>query len=341
MIADRQGTATRPSLALSAALALGMLAACRASEPVVPRSPEATHAAVGDELVVCGQRFSTGGAPVVLWFEEPNYSAYQTRPRFASTGSSELRYQPGRTPRDPALAAAVSREGWTLANLREQVDLLVLHYDVSGTSRSCFETLQDRRGLSVHFLLDVDGTLYQTLDLADQAWHARQANPRSIGVEIAQIGAYPPGADSPLRSWYEEGPGEATLVLPEGERGRMAGPYRAARPRAVRGVVQGRELEQYDFTVAQYVSLVRLARTLRRIFPRIEADMPRAADGTPRSTVLTKEEFEQFHGILGHLHVSSSKVDPGPAFQWEAFLREVRAVGPVSAEAFRGAPQRP
>ena len=41
-------------------------------------------------------------------------------------------------------------------------------------------------------MLDLDGTIYQTLDLKEGAWHATVANGRSIGIEIANIGAYPP-----------------------------------------------------------------------------------------------------------------------------------------------------
>ena len=33
-----------------------------------------------------------------------------------------------------------------------------------------------------------------------------------------------------------------------------------------------------------------------------------------------------FRGVLGHLHVQSEKIDPGPAFQWERVLREARKI---------------
>jgi len=36
----------------------------------------------------------------------------------------------------------------------------------------CFKVLHDHRDLSVHFMLDLDGTIYQTLDLKERAWHA-------------------------------------------------------------------------------------------------------------------------------------------------------------------------
>ena len=47
-------------------------------------------------------------------------------------------------------------------------------------------------------MLDLDGTIYQTLDLKERAWHATTSNSRSVGIEIANIGAYPPTAKTPL-----------------------------------------------------------------------------------------------------------------------------------------------
>ena len=81
--------------------------------------------------------------------------------------------------------------GWDLSTLQRVVDQFVIHFDACGTSRQCFNVLQDHRDLSVHFMLDLDGTIYQTLDLKERAWHATSSNSRSIGIEIANIGVYP------------------------------------------------------------------------------------------------------------------------------------------------------
>ena len=148
----------------------------------------------------------------------------------------------------------------------------------------------------MHFLLDVDGTIYQTLDLRDQAWHATKANPRSIGIEIANLGAYPPGQAGAAGSG----------------------------PKRIRGVVQGVELEQLEFTPQQYDSLAKLAAALCAVFPKIAPDAPRDVSGVVRATALSDAEFEAFHGILGHFHVQTNKQDPGPAFDWERFLEAVR-----------------
>src|SRR4029077_10048580 len=92
--------------------------------------------------------------------------------------------------------------GWDLPTLQRVVDQFVIHFDVCGVSRQCFNILQDHRDLSVHFMLDLDGTIYQTLDLKERAWHATTSNTRSVGIEVANMGAYGNEEKSPLSKWY-------------------------------------------------------------------------------------------------------------------------------------------
>jgi hypothetical protein len=271
----------------------------------------------GDAIVVAGERYPIG-VPVVLWNDPGGYDAHDPAP-----GGG---FRPGR-----GLADGEEREQG-LAELQQQVDQLVIHYDVCGTARACFEVLE-QRGLSVHFLLDLDGTLYQTLDLCETAWHARQANARSVGVEIANIGAYAPGdPDSPLADWYVRDTQGVRIHLPErlGDGGVRTPGFvaRPARPEPVRGVIQGRELEMYALTPEQQHALEHLAAGLCALFPRILPVAPRDAGGRVLDRVLTPDEFASFRGILGHYHVTEEKVDPGPAFDWEGFLARVRALVP-------------
>lgn len=303
-------------------LGLLALAGCRA--PL--RGPLPAFPA-GNEIVVAGERFAVD-APVVLWDQAPFYDAHSEVPRFRAEGDVGPRHEPGRRVDDPELARAVEREGWTLANLARQVDLFVIHYDVCGTSQRCFRVLQDERSLSVHFLLDVDGTIYQTLDLAHTAWHARAANRRAIGIEIAHIGAYPRADDPALTSRYEWTEAGERLVLGEGARAGLRFPDWSggpARPGLVVGTVHGERLVQYDFTPEQYRSLAALAATLSRVFPRIELEAPRDVNGRVRTDALRPEEAALFHGCIGHGHLQEDKVDPGPAFDWERFLEAARA----------------
>jgi N-acetyl-anhydromuramyl-L-alanine amidase AmpD len=309
-----------------------LLAAC-SSEPGVHEGAPARSSRVpevGSSIVVGGEHVWIG-APVVLWFDPGGYSAYSTEPAFPAEPSADpaaaepegLRYEPGRETERGRVTRRSPR-----AELAGAVDQLVLHYDACGTSRQCFKVLHDRRGLSVHFLLDVDGTLYQTLDLADTAWHARQANPRSIGVEIANIGAYAPGADSPLDAWYAAEAGGATrLVLPPEPNGvRSAGfSGRPVRPGPITAEINGATLAMHDLTPEQYDTLARLTVALCRVFPRISPDAPRDADGRVPSAALPEDRWKAFSGILGHLHLARDKYDPGPAFDWERYLALVRS----------------
>lgn len=292
-------------------------------------APEQT---VGQELVVCGERVEVG-APVVLWTDPGGYDATSTSLHFDTPGSAdsvpegELRYQPGRVSRDGRRQVLIEPESVDRTELGRVVDQLVLHYDACGLSRTCFKVLHDRRGLSCHFLLDVDGTIYQTMDLRDQAWHATRANVRSIGVEIANIGAFTPGRPSPLDQWYAEDTMGLKLQLPQPNGVRTVGfAGRPARSQRIKGTINDGLYEMVDLTPQQYDSLVALTAALCRTFPELKADVPRTPSGEVLQGVLEDAAFESFRGILGHFHVQRNKIDPGPAFQWEEFLTRVRAL---------------
>lgn len=273
----------------------------------------------GDEIIVAGQRFHTG-TRVVTWHEPGGYNGYVEGRRMVPRPTS-LR-EAGR-PRD-------TPPDWTVRRLGKVVDQFVLHYDVCGVSKVCFEVLH-ARGLSVHFLLDVDGAIYQTLDLQERALHATSSNDRSIGIEIANIGAYPPDAAQPLERWYRRDPASASgtvLTVPaEIADARILTPGfvgRPDRPGPVSGIVQGQSLLQYDLTPEQYAALTRLTAALCAIFPRLRCDYPRDAAGEPLARKLPDAELAHYRGIIGHYHIQENKVDPGPAFQWKRFLAEVR-----------------
>jgi len=314
-------------LLIACGLSLTMLAGCAVGPYGRPGQPIDR---LGDEIVVCGQLFHTG-APVVLWMDPGGYDAYRSHCRFnpdqdaptKPVSDSPARFGSWRRHVPEDVAEHVRAEGWDLDLLQQYVDLFVLHYDACGTSRRCFKVLQDMRGLSVHFMLDVDGTIYQTLDLKERAWHAGTANDRSVGVEIANIGAY--GNMKTLNEWYaRDAVGRPYLTVPEryGDPGIRTPDFVAhpARDEVVTGEINGRELMQYDLTDAQYESLIKLTATLCEVLPRIRPDYPRDPQGDLRTSVLTDEEMENFSGILGHWHVIKSKVDPGPAFDWDRLL---------------------
>ncbi len=283
----------------------------------------------GESIVVRGEKIPIG-TPVLLWTDPGGHNAYV---RQAPPASEKKASSPGFGRRRQGLSEAqlaeIERTGWTRPLLEQAVDQFVIHYDVCGTSRKCFEVLQERN-LSVHFLLDVDGTIYQTLDLQEAAYHATKANGRSIGIEIANMGAYPTRdlPQSPLPRWYGPGAdGRTEIRLPDPAlvptRTPGAEPLHPSRDQPVVGVVQGRELTMYDLTPQQYDALGKLTQALCGTFPKIRRDLPRDEQGRVVNHKLDDEVYQRYQGILGHYHVQLNKTDPGPAFQWD------RILGPV------------
>jgi N-acetylmuramoyl-L-alanine amidase len=88
--------------------------------------------------------------------------------------------------------------------------------------------------------------------------------------------------------------------------------------------VQGKELTQWDLTPQQYDSLTKLTAALCRVFPNIECDYPRDANGQLITKLLPAEQLSAFRGVIGHYHIQENKVDPGPAMQWDRVINGAR-----------------
>ena len=168
---------------------------------------------------------------------------------------------------------------------KRNIRYFVNHWDVCLNSKSCQNVL-NRRGASVHFLIDNDGTIYQTMDLQHAAWHAgsSRTNRPSIGVEISN--AYYPK----YQNWYKKhGFGE--------------------RPIIENAWVHGEKLEPFtDFYPAQIEALKSLWQAGHN------------ATGIPYETPTnqfnkTSTKYEQdvaygkFSGFVSHYHVSKRKID--------------------------------
>ena len=62
----------------------------------------------------------------------------------------------------------------------------VNHWDAALSSKSCANII-NRRGLSMHFCIDNDGTIFQLMDMQDAAWQAgnKFSNIIGLGVEVS------------------------------------------------------------------------------------------------------------------------------------------------------------
>jgi N-acetylmuramoyl-L-alanine amidase len=289
----------------------------------------------GDEIVVCGQLFHTT-APVKLWTDPGGYDAYRTERRFAPLDQSSFekskteelnspnRYGTRRVALTPEQVEKVRGGGWDLPLLQDKVDQFVIHFDVCGSSKKCFEVLHDQRGLSVQFMLDVDGTIYQTLDLKERAWHATKANDRSIGIEIANVGTFKDKTKGLAAQWYApDSSGKTRLTLPDPKLVPTLAADEILRPirdQPVTGVIQDETYSQYDLTPQQYDSLTKLTATLCKVFPKIRCDYPKDDKGALIPRKLPDDQYNRYNGVLGHYHVQTNKNDPGPAFQWDRVI---------------------
>jgi len=316
--------------ALSGALLLILAIGCQSMPgQLAPRT--------GDEIVVAGQMIHSG-APVTLWIDTGGYDGYRghrhDEPEFEGPRDQPdriLRYGSFRRDIPVSLRRRVIRDGWSLEDLTEVIDTVVLHYDACGSSSRCFHILHDIRGLSCHFLLDVDGTVYQTLDVKERAWHAGPANDRSIGIEIAHFGAFPTMEKADTHYILE---GDRIRLNPDSVAGTSAAdapPY-PARELLFEGKIHGQQLYQRDFTEAQYRSLESLLITLCRTLPRIEPVIPRLEDGSVHDRLRPEPPGQPVAGIVGHWHVGTHKVDPGPAFDWDRIEKALRRAGLTAVE---------
>ena len=124
-------------------------------------------------LIIAGQVFHID-APVVNWREPPYWDATRefcmptvTDPAPACKAGVPYGPLPSPYTKRYALRPALRHYGMNppLDAVKAVVKQFVVHHDGCSTSDMCFSVLQNERGLSVHFMIDNDGTIYQTIDL--------------------------------------------------------------------------------------------------------------------------------------------------------------------------------
>ena len=258
-------------------------------------------------IVICDQKFDIG-TRVVLWNEPGGFSAYDTESyetQNRKTGEIEVvsgkRYKSRLTIGTPSFT-----------KLKKIVFQFALHHSGLIKPEDTFETLQ-QRGLSVHFILSDNGTLFQTLDCRERAYHIGENNAMSVGIEIdskALAGKYPDAYDPIHQKKYGVGP-----------------------RRIVTDIIHGMKMKGFDYSDAQYATLIKLAKVLTEIFPLIKPDFPRDTNGNIIKTALKNPQ--SYQGFICHYHCTKSKIDP-LAFDYNRFLRGLRtqllSVGGVSID---------
>jgi N-acetylmuramoyl-L-alanine amidase len=183
--------------------------------------------------------------------------------------------------------------------VKSVIKQFVLHHDGCSSADMCFAVLQNERGLSCHFLVDNDGTIYQTIDLALMAYHAAEWNTSSIGVEFCNRGD---AKKEP--AYYSSG---------------KRGPQRNVKPCRI----NGHTILAFDYTPLQYDAFLKLARALQRLLPNLPAEFPQSTAGVQSWDTMPMNASFGFSGYIGHYHLTNRKWDPGP-FDFKDFCRKLR-----------------
>jgi N-acetyl-anhydromuramyl-L-alanine amidase AmpD len=182
-----------------------------------------------------------------------------------------------------------------LAAVQGVVRQFVLHHDGLGSSKQCFEVLQNERALSCHFLIDNDGTIYQTLDLAYMGFHAGGFNARSVGVELCNR-----GDAKRFPSFYSRTDPKRNVATCK---------------------IHGHVYLAFDYTPEQYRAMRSLTKALARALPNMPIDYPQLSPGYQAWEVIP--DAKSYAGLLGHYHTVRKKWDPGP-FDFKVFCESLR-----------------
>lgn len=168
---------------------------------------------------------------------------------------------------------------------KRAVNMFVNHWDVCLSAESCARVL-NKRGISVHFNIDNDGTIYQLLDTQHGAWHAGNSNHRSIGVEISN--AY----YLKYQDWYvEHGFGERPIIEGAECHGKKMKPFLGFYP------------VQLEALKALWVAMHE-GWSIPLVGP--ESGDPDFKTSTRHDSRCT---YGKFKGFVSHYHQTSGKID--------------------------------
>lgn len=259
-------------------------------------------------VIIANQTFRTD-APIVTWLDPPFWNAKAPyciptatqRPACPPASGGQFPYAGPKILQRYSLRPALRRYGDNppLEAVKSVIRQFVVHHDGCSSADMCFNVLQNERGLSCHFLIDNDGTIFQTIDLALAAWHAAQWNFGSIGVELCN----------------------------RGDAKRDPNFYASGRFGPVRDVkniqINGHKIRAFDYTKAQYDAFARLVRALSRLLPNVPLDFPQSSPGVQSWDTLPQQASFGFAGYIAHYHLTNQKWDPGP-FDFKNFLRGLR-----------------
>lgn len=184
-------------------------------------------------------------------------------------------------------------------------DLIVLHFTAGGTASGAFRSWTTTPGkVSTAFILDLDGTVYQTFDPKYWGYHLGIKGPfaqnwkhdkRSIAIEVVNFG--------PLKMV-----GEDLCSWPANYTNKFCKKTDVDKyvPRKYRG------FDYYAALTAQQVTAIpNLVKHLTSTY-----DIEHVIPGPEKREEFDLKFFSEWKGIAAHQNYRSDKFDIGPAFDW-------------------------
>ena len=161
--------------------------------------------------------------------------------------------------------------------------MIITHWDVCLSAKSCHRVL-NKRGISSHFVIDNDGTIYQMVDTQHIAWHAPPANNVSIGIDLSNA-----FYTKYQRIYRKRGFGN--------------------RPVLEDSMVHGRKLPAHlGYYPAQIEAYKALVKALCEHYD-IPLQCPKDAAGLLWRTVFGDITRKKFQGVACHYHITKNKID--------------------------------
>ncbi len=162
---------------------------------------------------------------------------------------------------------------------REQTQMVVLHWTGAENPPEAVYRNMSASGLSVHFVIDQAGVVWQMADTCALCAHAKGVNDRAIGIEIVNRG-------------------DAVGV-----------PDKGVQRDTVIETIHGKQVKYAAFKAAQVVAAVELVTALCEAYG-LPLRVP-TERGDVVARALPKAQLDAFRGVIGHLHTKASKRDPG------------------------------
>ena len=182
---------------------------------------------------------------------------------------------------------------------KRQPTMIVTHWDAALSADSCYRILK-KRGISSHFVIDNDGTIYQMVDTKNVGWHAgiRSVNKASIGIDFSN--AY----YTKYQDWYvRRGFGERPIIENAPVHGRTLDPF----------------LGYYPVQIEAYKALL---KGLSEHYG-IKLECPLDEDGELLTTVDDTAAAGDFEGVVAHYHLTRRKKDTA-GLELDKILEDIR-----------------